>query len=114
VSGPPDPRRYVRYEVRFSAQLNASGQLQTCPGEDLGAGGCRVVMVFPLQRGQLVRLRLRADAISLEISGQATVAWVSRDPPYRCGLQFSDDLAEQAVKFIHALLGPVRLTKGPS
>ena len=109
---PVDPRRYVRHEVAFTAHLNASGQPQTCPGLDIGAGGCRVVAVFPPQRGQAVRLRLRSDRIPLEISGQATVAWVSRDPPYACGLQFSDELAEQAVRFIHAMLGPVRLTKG--
>lgn len=112
MPAPADPRRYVRYEVRFTAQLNAGGQLQTCPGEDIGAGGCRLVTVFPPQKGQAVRLRLRSDQVGQEISGQATVAWVARDPPYRCGFQFSDELAEQAVKFIHALLGPVRLTKG--
>jgi hypothetical protein len=38
------------------------------------------------------------------------VAWISRDPPYRVGLQFSDELAEHAVRFIHGILGPVRLT----
>jgi hypothetical protein len=114
VSTPVDPRRYVRYEFRFSAQVNAAGQLQTCSGEDIGAGGCRVVVVFPLQRGQALRIRLRSDQVAMEISGQATVAWVSRDPPYRCGLQFSDDLAAQAMKFIHAILGPVRLTKSGS
>jgi hypothetical protein len=112
VTAPADPRRFVRYEVQFSAQVNAAGQLQNCEGEDIGAGGCRLVVLFPLQRGQVIRARLRSDRIALEASGQATVVWSSRDPPYRCGLQFSDELATQAVRFIHALLGPVRLTKG--
>jgi len=112
VPAPADPRVYVRYEVRFSVQLNAAGQLQTCEGEDIGAGGCRLVVLFPLQRGQMVRARLRSERMPLEVSGQATVVWSSRDPPYRCGLQFSEDLATQAVEFIHAMLGPVRLTKG--
>jgi hypothetical protein len=112
VTATADPRRWVRYEVGFAAQVNASGQVQACPGEDLGAGGCRLIVLFPLQRNQMVRLRLRSDRIPMEISGQARVAWISRDPPYRCGLEFSGELAEQAMKFIHALLGPVRLTKG--
>jgi hypothetical protein len=107
---PADPRRYVRYDIRFTVQLSSGGQVQSCQGEDIGAGGCRAVVLFPLQRGQGVRLRLRSEQTPIEVSGQATVAWVSRDPPYRAGLQFSDDLAEQSVKFIHALLGPVRLT----
>lgn len=109
---PADPRRYVRYEVRFNAQLSSGGQLQSCQGEDLGAGGCRLVLLFPLPRGQAVRVRLRSEHTALEVSGQATVAWISRDPPYQAGLQFSDELAEQTVALIHALLGPVRLTTG--
>ena len=40
----------------------------------------------------------------------ASVAWASRDPPYRIGLQFSEPLSEQAVGFIHGIFGPVRLT----
>ena len=39
------------------------------------------------------------------------VAWAQRDPPYHVGFRFSDPLAEKAVAFIHALLGPVRLTR---
>jgi hypothetical protein len=107
---PADPRRYVRYQIRFTVELSSGGQLQSCEGEDIGAGGCRAVVLFPLQRGQSVRLRLRTDRTPLEVSGQATVAWTSRDPPYRVGLEFSGPLAEQAPRFIHAMLGPVRLT----
>jgi PilZ domain-containing protein len=106
---PADPRKYVRHEVRFTVELSSGGQLQTCQGEDIGAGGCRAVVLFPLQQGQQVRLRLRSERTALEVSGHATVAWTSRDPPYRVGLQFSDPLAEQAVRFIHEMLGPVRL-----
>lgn len=108
---PPDPRKYVRYDLRFAVDLSAGGLLQQCEGEDIGAGGCRLVALFPMQRGQLVRVRLRSERTALEASGQATVAWTSRDPPYRTGLQFSEPLAEQAVRFIHAVLGPVRLTR---
>ncbi len=109
---PAEERRYVRYETHFTVELSAGGRLQSCQGEDLGAGGCRLVVLHPMQRDQIVRVRLRSDRIPLEVSGQATVAWMGRDPPYRAGLRFSDELAEKAVTFIHALLGPVRLTKG--
>jgi hypothetical protein len=105
-----DERKYVRYELRFAVELSSGGQLQTCQGEDIGAGGCRAVVLFPLQRGQAVRLRLRSERTPLEVSGMASVAWISRDPPYRVGLQFSGPLSEQAVGFIHGIFGPVRLT----
>ncbi len=109
---PTDPRKYVRYDLRFGVELSAGGLLQSCEGEDIGAGGCRLVSMFPLQRGQAVRVRLRSERTPVEISGQATVAWTSQVPPYRTGLQFSEPLVEGAVRFIHAIFGPVRLTKG--
>lgn len=105
-----EPRRYVRYAVAFTAEVSAGGQLMICEGEDLGAGGCRAVVLFPLQKGQVVRVRLKSDRVGHEPTGQASVAWSSRTPPYRIGLAFSDALAEQTVPFMHALLGPVRLT----
>lgn len=108
---PEEERRYVRYEVPFTVHVSAGGQVQVCQGEDLGAGGCRAVVLHPPQRGQEVHLRLRTDRMALEVSGQATVAWAQRDPPYRVGFEFSAPLAEKAVAFIHALLGPVRLTR---
>jgi hypothetical protein len=107
---PADPRRYVRYETRFAVEVSTGGQVMTCEGEDVGAGGCRVLVLFPLQRGQQVRVRLRSERTAIEVSGQASVAWANRDPPYRVGLQFSEPLAEQTVRFIHGMLGPVRLT----
>ena len=109
---PTDPRKYVRYDLRFGVELSAGGILQTCEAQDIGAGGCRLVSMFPLQRGQAVRVRLRSERTVLQVSGQATVAWASRVPPYEIGLQFSEPLAEEAVRFIHAIFGPVRLTKG--
>ena len=108
---PPDPRKYVRYDLRFGVELSAGGTLQTCEGQDIGAGGCQLIAMFPLQRGQGVRVRLRSERTPIEVSGQATVAWSSRVPPYRAGLQFSEPLVEDAVRFIHAIFGPVRLTK---
>ena len=105
-----EQRRYQRYAMPFAVELSAGGLIQTCEGQDLGAGGCRAVVLFPLQREQVVRVRLRSERTVQEPAGQATVAWSTREPPYRVGLRFSDPLAEQAVRFIHAILGPVRLT----
>jgi len=107
-----EPRRYHRFAVPFTAEIAAGGQLMICAGEDIGAGGCKAVVLFPLQRGQAVRVRLRSDRLALEPSGQASVAWISRDPPYRVGLAFGDALSEATVPFLHGLLGPVRLTTG--
>jgi len=107
---PPEQRRYQRYAMPFTLEISSGGSIQTCEGQDLGAGGCRALVLFPLQRDQVVRVRLRCDRTTQEPAGQATVAWATREPPYRVGLCFSDPLAEQAVRFIHGVLGPVRLT----
>ncbi len=109
VTAPQDPRRWPRYAAAFAVEVAGPGGFQACQAEDVSAGGCRIVSVFPLGRGDVVRVRLRSDRVALEPSGAATVAWVSRAPPYRAGLAFSEPLAEQAARFVLALLGPVRL-----
>lgn len=104
-----DPRRYRRYRIRIPAELGAGGRLQVLETEDLSQGGCRVVVLFPLHRGDLVRIRLRAEAVRLEPNGSATVVWATKDPPYRVGLRFADPLVEQMPPFLRALLGSVQL-----
>jgi len=104
-----DPRRYVRFRIRIAAELGAGGRLESLETEDVSQGGCRVVVMFPLQRGEQVRIRFRADARAQEPSGSATVAWATRDPPYRVGLRFAEPLIEQMPGFLRAVLGPVQL-----
>lgn len=106
---PSDPRVYRRYDVRLPLELAAGGRLETIETEDVSQGGCRVIVVFPLRKGELVRVRLRAPQLGAEPSGAATVAWATRDPPYRAGLQFSEALAAQMPSFLRAVLGPVPL-----
>ena len=100
-------RRYRRYEATFAVELAHGGQLQSCLGDDLGAGGCRVQLLFPVPRGTLVRVRLRSDHVAFEVAGNALVAWSMRDPPYRAGLAFTEHMLEDATRFMTALLGPV-------
>lgn len=110
MTEPAEPRRYRRFPVQFTAEVSAGSQLMVCEGTDIGAGGCCATVLFPLQRGQEVRVRLRSDRVFVEPAGQATVAWTSRQPPYKVGLSFSAPLAEAAVPFLQGLLGPVKLT----
>ena len=106
---PADPRRYRRYKVRVPIELGAAGRIHVLETEDVSQGGCRVVVMFPLRRGELVRIRFRVPAAQQEPSGPATVAWATRDPPYRVGLRFADPLVEQMPALLRALLGPVQL-----
>lgn len=106
---PPDPRRYRRYPLRIAAEVGSGGRVQVCETVDVSAGGCRVGVLFPLQKGELVRIRLRSDRVPEEPSGSASVAWATREPPYMVGLQFADPLVEQAGPFLRRLLGPVQL-----
>ncbi|MGC3996825.1 MAG: PilZ domain-containing protein [Anaeromyxobacter sp.] len=104
-----DERIYRRFNVRVPLDVSSAGQLQVCETDDVGAGGCRAVVLFPMHRGDHVRVRLRSDRVDFEASGQAAVAWATREPPYRVGLQFSEPLVEQSGRFLQALLGPVML-----
>jgi len=108
----PDPRRHCRFVLPLAVELGSAGRIQSCETEDISAGGCRLAVLFPLQTADLVRVRLRSDRVPFEASGSATVAWATRDPPYRVGLKFSDPLVEQAGRFLQVLLGPVRLLTG--
>jgi hypothetical protein len=104
---PEDPRRYRRYEARFAVEVSSQGRMQVCEADDLGAGGCRVQLLFPVSRGQIVRVRLRSDRVAFEAAGSATIAWSMRDPPYQAGLAFSEHMLQDATRFLQALLGPV-------
>ncbi len=105
----PDPRHHRRYPVRITVEIGTGGRIETTETEDLSQGGCRVGVLFPLRLGDAVRVRLRSPHLSAEPSGAATVAWATREPPYRVGLQFSAPLAEQLPSFLRALIGPVAL-----
>lgn len=104
-----DPRKYRRYKVQIPLELAVGGRVEVTDTEDIGQGGCKLVALFPLRRGELVRVRLRSPHYPSEPSGAATVAWATRDPPYRAGLQFSQALNEQMPAFLRALLGSVPL-----
>ena len=103
----PERRRYVRYELDARVELQAGGRRTTYQTEDLGAGGCRITVAQPLEKGAEVAIRLSAPASPVVVTGTATVAWASRTEPFRVGLQFSDEVAEQAIGFIHSVLGSV-------
>jgi hypothetical protein len=109
VTSPEDQRRYNRLRVPCVVEIANGGQLQTCGVEDLGVGGAKVMVLFPMVKGVTVRVRIRSDRGSFEPNGAATVAWATRVPPYHVGLSFSDPLAEQVVRFIREVMGPVAL-----
>ncbi len=98
-------RRYVRHETRATVELTVHGQRHRCETEDLGAGGCRVVLPFEVQKGEPVEVRLTAAGAVAD--GRAAVAWANHGTPCRAGLCFSDALAEQVIAVIRALLGTV-------
>jgi hypothetical protein len=106
------PRQHVRHEIRLAVELSTGGRLLACETDDASAGGCRIQTLFPLHRGDLVRIRLRAHGLPFEAGGSATVAWATREPPYRAGLQFSAPLSEQLTAFLVELLGPRFLSPG--
>jgi hypothetical protein len=112
VNGPtpgPERRRFQRYEVNVSLELVVAGRRHRCETVDLGAGGCRVDLPFPLEKGTPAEVHLSSPRTSLVAKGDAVVAWASHAPPLHVGIAFSDPVAEQVIPFMHALLGPVKI-----
>lgn len=104
-------RRYVRHETRVTVELTVHGQRHRCETEDLGAGGCRVVLPFEVKKGEPVDVRLAAAGTAAVADGRATVAWASHGTPCRAGLCFGDAVAEQVITVIRALLGAVPIER---
>jgi hypothetical protein len=104
-----EARRHPRYAVSVAAEIVVGSGLQRCEVEDLSVGGCRVRPVFPLSAGAEIRVRLVSAVVPFDLSGPALVAWSSATPPYLAGLRFAPELADDAARFLQALLGPVRL-----
>jgi hypothetical protein len=108
-----EERRYRRFRVNVTVELASGGGMQVCQTDDLSAGGARIQVLFPLQQGGLVRVRLRSERVAFEVSGGAAIAWANREPPYAAGLSFDDALVGEAARFLRALLGPVTLVNAP-
>jgi len=104
-----EKRRFVRYEVDARVEYVVAGQRQAHPTEDLGAGGCRLTVGRLIEKGTVLEVRLTSSICAAVVSGRATVVWASRTEPFQVGLQFSDEVAEQAIGFIHAVLGAVAI-----
>ncbi len=104
---PVENRRFLRYDVSSTVELAAGPYRGSFETQDLGAGGCRITVDRPLEKGTAVTVRLRSDKSRIQPSGQARVAWASHAEPFHLGLAFSDDLAEQVIAFMQDLLGPV-------
>jgi hypothetical protein len=102
-------RRFVRYVVNVEFELVAGALRHRGETRDLGAGGCRIEVPAAIERGLAVEIRLSSPRTSLVVSGAAVVAWASHAAPFHAGLAFSDEVAEQVIPFMQALLGAVKL-----
>jgi hypothetical protein len=107
-------RRFLRYDVSSTVELAAGAFHGSFETQDLGAGGCRITIDRPLEKGTGVTVRLRSEKSRAQPSGQARVAWASHAEPFHVGLAFSDDLAEQVIDFMQDLLGPVQIHTSPA
>jgi hypothetical protein len=100
----PEHRRFPRYDVHASVEVTTDKGRQQLQTEDLGAGGCRITVASPLEKGTMVGVRLTSSGTALEAKGQARVAWASQGEPYRVGLAFDDGLAEQVIPVMLKIL----------
>jgi len=85
-------RRFVRRPVNVRVTVDGTLTAEAW-ALNLSAGGIRVVCEESLAVGEMVRLRIEADAHGLELAGHGRVVWVKGCPDgYVCGIEFLDPL----------------------
>lgn len=103
-----DRRRAPRAPVRCEAKVVSSGGKHfAATAEDVGTAGCRVVAPRPLAAGSALRVILRAPHGEVDLLG--TVAWASKEAPYRVGIAFAPPSIAAAGAWFAALFEPVEL-----
>jgi hypothetical protein len=100
-----DSRRAPRVALRASAVLAFASSRWQVLAEDLASGGCQFVSPFPLRRGEAIYLTLQLPAPAGELATQGTIAWSSRTPPYRAGVEFARTGGADRERRIRALVG---------
>jgi len=83
-----NPRRYPRVPARLRVALSARGEGFEAETEDLGPGGCLVLLPRPLLQGVQVRIALDAALVPERLSVVGHVAWARAAERIRVGVAF--------------------------
>ncbi|MBI5070638.1 MAG: PilZ domain-containing protein [Deltaproteobacteria bacterium] len=83
-----NPRRFPRVPARLRVVVSARGEGFEAETEDLGPGGCLVLLPRPLVQGVQVRVALDASAVPERLSVVGHVAWARAGERIRAGVAF--------------------------
>jgi len=83
-----NPRRFPRVPARLRVAVSARGEAFDAETEDLGPGGCLVLLPRPLVQGVQVRLALDATQVTERLSVVGRVAWAQAAERIRAGVAF--------------------------
>lgn len=100
-----DSRREQRLPLRAAGELLFGAGRWAVTVEDFGERGCQLVSPFPLRRGEAVFLSLTLPGLAGRLGCPATVAWASPAPPYRTGVAFGRQGADERARLRRALVG---------
>jgi hypothetical protein len=106
---PRERRRYVRFQVPVKVTVKGRGLDETCLTQEVGLGGCRITLSRSLPEGTLLHVEVSSTRHAETLSGGAQVAWMERQAPWQCGLEFSPALVEAMGPFLRALVGEAAL-----
>lgn len=106
-------RRYARFQVPVKVAVKGRGLDEACLTAEVGMGGCKLILSRPLPEGTLLHVDISSPRLPDALSGGAQIAWISRQAPWHCGLEFSPSLVEAMGPFLRALVGSSPLVTPP-
>ncbi len=83
-----NPRRFPRVPARLRVVLSARGEGFEAETEDIGPGGCLVLLPRPLVQGVQVRIALDSTSVPERLSVVGHVAWARAAERIRAGVAF--------------------------
>lgn len=88
-----NPRRAPRVPLHCAVEIRHRLAVWNGETEDLGPGGCQIVLPRLIDPGRDVRLAIRCDPISRTILAAGKVVWIRATPPARLGVAFGPGVA---------------------
>jgi len=99
----PDRRKFERYTVPTTLEIEDLGYRQRVGTSDISASGCQVRLRRRLASAATVEVKIEVQGAG-EARGRATVAWEDLSDPHHVGLVFAPALAEAMLPILRKLV----------
>jgi hypothetical protein len=100
-----NPRRVPRVPARCEARcLLPGGAFWASDTRDFGPHGCQLAAPGPFKKGDPVKLVLTSERMAQALPTVGTVAWASRNAPWRIGVAFDESFLGTTARWFDDLL----------